>query len=128
MSDDKKKISDHLRYISLEDAFDWTGDWTAAILHDEFHKKESRAFPQPDYRLRGIQRLIDMRVSWGSNGNIDYLIAQKYMSVLCPYCNDSMKFYGSSGRMYECAKCGAVANPTGSLNFNPPKKNWKAAS
>ena len=118
-----KKITDYLRYITIEQAFDWCGDWTAAILHDEFHKKQPRiGGDETDYRERGIERLIKIGVPWGSNGNIDYLIVKKYMRVVCPYCGQEMTFNGVTGRMYVCG-CGAVANPTGSLNFSPPKSD-----
>lgn len=123
MEETKKSITEYLRYISLEDAFEWSGDWTAAILHDEFHKKQPRfGGDKKDYRERGIDRLIKIGAAWGGhNENISYNVNRRYMKIKCPYCGELMTWYGATGTMYKC-ECGAVANPSGSINFDPPKK------
>lgn len=120
MKDDIRK---HLKYTSDEDLLDWCVNWSDAIIHDEFNRKDPRFGEKlPPYRERAIDRIVEMRINWNSNGNISHEVARRYLIIKCPYCEENMEFNGSTSRMYLCKKCKATANPTVEIYFNAPPK------
>lgn len=115
----KRNIKDYIENTSEEELLDWCVDWTTAIVHDEFNRKEKKFGTLAPYRERAIDKLVSMRVEWHSNENIAHEIAKRYIIIKCPYCLNNMDFNGVTGRMYVCDICKAVANPQINVYFSP---------
>ena len=115
----KRSIKDYIENTSEEELLDWCVDWTTAIVHDEFNRKEKKFGTLAPYRERAIDKLVNMRVEWHSTGNIEYEVAKRYIAIKCPYCLSLMDYNGVTGRMYVCDRCKSVANITVDISFKP---------
>lgn len=94
-------------------------DFTASIVHDSFYS----SVRAENYRDKAIRRLIASNLPWYSVSNISWHVARNYVRVVCPYCSTMMNWNGSTGSMYICPECKAVANiPAENISFTPPKK------
>ena len=115
-----KDLMNYLENTSIEDVIENT-DVTRAIVRDEFNRKNPRwsSSQLADYTSRAIDKLIKMRVTWYSEGNISYQVTQRFVKIVCPYCSKMMDFEGVGNKTFVCKSCGASAVVNADITFKP---------
>jgi hypothetical protein len=86
-----------------------------AVVTDEFNipvgKNEGQNEDYKDYRVRAVERLVKLRVPFGSEANITSTMAKMFIKCVCPHCNRDMQYLSSSGNCsvnsatYKCNVC-----------------------
>jgi hypothetical protein len=93
------------------DADEMEVDQTSLIVYKFFDKQNDK-----DYREEAIDFLVENKIDFNSNGNIDYNIAKRYIKIICPACGEEMKITMGGGNCsisnfdFSCHKCKTIAH------------------